>query len=591
MKRKNFILLAVTFHVLLMLGLCGCADPGDDFQISDSPDETVPVSSVHLEEAIYHEGADAWMAPQADPYTLKNFQKAYDNLSSGKSVQQLTRAETDEFNGSKQLQATHFALRIFPKNEDEQWEIERMEDIKVAYIPFNYVHLTDEDVKKLDITGTRSNQSSYPESSVYTVTYEDVQTVGGPAVTETYILPILYVVWPCDKPLPENMEYKIDYEVFIPYSAVHTRSIDLGESALQILEEEAIALALGIPAKQRSMTRNPVITLKGKSVYYDTFIKKHIPQKNLKFRFQLGSNIWETYTQSDGTFSITNTIPLNAEVSIVYQHPYWKITRESSTSPHVTKFGTVSSRWGSNYSGVATFYYGSSVSANALHSPIDFYYNGWHLIRTWLYQNDGIRVIAMERTDPDANAAFYYSRKDRAYIKVYRNNLERSNYLAGSILHEFGHFTHFGERGGYTGSAYNGFRAVHNLIVESFSSYAGFYLTEAYYKDMGFTKPYSSYNISNQGRQSWSKTSTGSIACYSPLFVDLIDDYNQGASSSYYPNDAIKNVSHSVMKRIAQEATTWAECRAILQGYVGTYYTSTEFNNYISSYDYWFANN
>lgn len=94
-----------------------------------------------------------------------------------------------------------------------------MEDIKVAYLPFNYVQLTEEEVKKLDKTATRSNQSSYPEGSVYTVTYEDVEIVGGLTVTETYILPVLYVIWPCDKPLPENVEYKIDYEVFIPYSA------------------------------------------------------------------------------------------------------------------------------------------------------------------------------------------------------------------------------------------------------------------------------------------------------------------------------------------------------------------------------------
>lgn len=530
--------------------------------------------------------------PKPIPYILKNFQQAYDNLSSGKSIQNLTRAESNEFKESRQLQATHYALRIFPKNEGEQWEIERMEDIKVAYLPFNYVQLTEEEVKKLDKTATRSNQSSYPEGSVYTVTYEDVEIVGGLTVTETYILPVLYVIWPCDKPLPENVEYKIDYEVFIPYSAKKTRSVELGETALQILEEEAIALALGIPAQQKSMTRNnPVITLKGESVYYDTFIKKHIPQKNLKFRFQLGLNIWETYTQSDGTFSITNTIPTNATVSIVYQHPYWKITRESSTSPHSTSFGTVASNWGSDLSRVVLFYYGSTVPANALHSPINYYYNGRHSIQTWLYENDGIRVIAMERTDPNATAEFYYSKNNRAYIKVYLYNLDKSNYLAGSILHEFGHFTHYGESGGYTGSAYNGFKAVHNLIVESFSSYAGYYLTEEYYKDMGYTKPYSNYNISNQDRQDWSKTHTGSIACYSPLFVDLIDDYNQGAALSYYPNDAIKNVPHSVMKQIAKEATTWAECRAIFQKYVGRYYTSTEFNTYISAYDYWFANN
>lgn len=589
----NSAIKIAVMYIVLLTCLSGCVDL-NEYIMNDLSDDVTTSLPISLKDAVYHEGADAWIAPRADPYTLENFQNAYNNLYLGKSVLNLTHEERNKFNQPRQLKATHYALRIFPKNEDEQWEIERMEDVKVAYVPFDYVQLADVDMESMSNgDSVCSKQMIYPESSVHTITYENVQCIGGPTVTETFILPVLYVVWPCDKPLPDNIEYEIDYEVFIPFSPVRTKNMGIiDEVSMRILEEEAIALALGASERPRVTTKsNPVITLKGRSVYYDTFIKKHIPQKNLKIKFQLGSNIWETYTQSDGSFSITQTIPTDASVSVVYQHPRWKITRENSTAPHATSFGTVSRMWGDDLSSVALFYYGSNVPANALHSAIDFYYNGSHSIRTWHYSDDGIRVIAMERTDQNANAAFYYSPNSRAYIKVYKNYLQNSNYLAGSILHEFGHFTHFGERGGYTGSAYNGFTAVHNLIVESFSSYVGYYLTETYYKALGFTKPYDGYNLCNQGRQSWTKSHVGNMACYSPLFVDLIDNYNQGASSSNCPNDKIKNVPHSVMRRIAQEVTTWDECKAILREYIGTFYTNTEFNNYIAAFDYWFAMN
>ena len=71
----------------------------------------------NLDEAVFHEGAQGWMVPQKDPYTLTNFQAAYENLMSGKSSQTLTRAQTDELAAAPELKPTHYAMRIFPKSE------------------------------------------------------------------------------------------------------------------------------------------------------------------------------------------------------------------------------------------------------------------------------------------------------------------------------------------------------------------------------------------------------------------------------------------------------------------------------------------
>lgn len=575
--------------ISFVIGLYGCAKNDSEIIIQHEDFYQYGELATDYSNAVYHIGADVWMTPQPDPYTLDNFQRAYDNISQGITNQNITRVEQNEFDNSHKLAATHYALKIYPKNENEQWKIERLEDVKVAYIPFNYVQLPD-DVEIKNMSLTRSTENTFSESNIHTITYEDALTSDGTIVNETYNLPILYAIWPCSKPLPEDIEYVLDYEVFLPRTYMETRCGTFSEDAMYILENEAIALALGRAHESRQITRsNPVITLRGRSVYYDTFVERHIPQKNLKFRFQLGSNIWDTYTQSDGCFSITEAIPTSATVSIMYQHPYWKITRESSTSPHVTSFGTVANWWGNDLSAEKLFYYGSSVPANALHSAVDFYYNGAHSIRTWMYENDGIRVIVMETSDSDGAAgSFVYSKNSRAYIKIYQTNLSESNQLAGTIFHEFGHFTHFGERGGYTGSAYNGFVGVNNGLKESFASYIGNYIAETYYKNLGYTKQSDSESICYQSRQSWYKTSD---SMYTPLFVDLQDKYNQGTNSSVKPNDEIKNVPHSVMRRIAQEVTSWTQCRNILEEYIGVYYTAEEFNNFISAYDYWFNNN
>lgn len=78
---------------------------------------------------------------------------------------------------------------------------------------------------------------------------------------------------------------------------------------------------------------------------------------------------------------------------------------------------------------------------------------------------------------------------------------------------------------------------------------------------------------------------------YSPLFIDLTDDYNQLADDVYYPDDEIKNVPASVIWSIVSTSESWTVYRWKLQSYVGTgagkYYTSTEFNNWIENFDEW----
>lgn len=145
---KKTQLLFSVISTLLFLGLLGCASDHDE-NITPDVLEGAPQPTYSLDDAMYHPRLETWIVPQKDPYTLANFQKAYDNLSSGNTSQTLTRAQTDEFSSSQTLQATHYALKIYPKNEEEQWQVELMEDIKVAYIPFDYVQLPEETIETL----------------------------------------------------------------------------------------------------------------------------------------------------------------------------------------------------------------------------------------------------------------------------------------------------------------------------------------------------------------------------------------------------------------------------------------------------------
>lgn len=68
-------------------------------------------------------------------------------------------------------------------------------------------------------------------------------------------------------------------------------------------------------------------------------------------------------------------------------------------------------------------------------------------------------------------------------------------------------------------------------------------------------------------------------------FVDLIDDYNQGASpTSSYNYDTIKNFPHSIIRTMAATCTDKSAIKSKLQEYVGVYYTSSELTKFLEPY-------
>lgn len=263
---------------ILLIGTYGCANYEEDLLDEISPKQMLATvtTEIELADAVYHKETHSWMRPQNDPYRLENFQRAYDNIVSGesglaKTSYALAENVQKEFaaNAKKQqeLKATHYALKIFPKTEEEQRSLELDEQIKIAYTPFNYTSLPDEVTQSLVFSKSRTQFCEEDEERRYSVTYEGGMIKDGPVEPVTIILPVLYAVWPVEKPFPVEMDFEILYEVFLP------KYITLGENglsaeAIQILEQEAIALALD---EERHL---PGGFPRGKVLCYDTHLKR-----------------------------------------------------------------------------------------------------------------------------------------------------------------------------------------------------------------------------------------------------------------------------------------------------------------------------
>lgn len=519
-----------------------------------------------LSKAIYHLSTETWIIPQNDPYDLNRILEARDKVGLSSD--------------SCPINATHYAIKFFPKNEEEQWAIELLEGIKVDYTPFNY-QLVNNTINQ-ELGAEPKNRDLVLDDCRYFISYPCVNE-DGLETNETYRIPVLYTVWPIEKPLPESFEYEIDHMVFIPDYRNHNIN-DQKKKALKLVEREAIHLALGYyPSEFSNPDRsNDVVTLQGYIYHYEPFLDTLVGQQNLKLRFQLGSNIHDTYVQQSGLFSITEAISTAASFKHVFQHPKWKLTYNNSTNPIEINWGEVS-YWWPNANSTPVMSPGSSNVQYDVLPAVNFYYSGSHSIRTWYYESGMRIIIACENSGSSTTASFYYGASP-TYIKVYENQHGNENLIMGSVLHELGHFTMYGECGGY-----NNYVDIDKLLRESYASYVGWYLTKTRYSYLGYTESPSLYDFTGQSRQSWRKTGS-STNYYSPLFVDLVDTLNQSSLNSYCNNDQISISSsvHYYIRQMAAQCKTWGDIKSTLSSFVGLYYTQSEYNSFIAPYNYWY---
>ena len=444
----------------------------------------------------------SWIRPQNDPYRLENFQQAYDNIVSGES--KIVRA-SDEFAASARsvrkefsataktqlkLKATHYALKIFPKTEEEQRSLELDEQIKIAYTPFNYTSLPDE----------------------------------------------------------------------------ATQSLVFSKSRTQFCEEdEERHLPGGFP--------------RGKVLCYDTHLKRYVPLENLKIRFTLGSNIEEVYTDKTGYYAINNKLIDNqATVSFVFQHEKWTIVKGSEEGGRIEEIKGI---YGELRSGKDLNFNINSSSAPdpryEIHRAVNFYHYGEHDFIISTFVNNRISIVALAVDPGGWQGRFNYwptSVGRMPFIQV--GNCNRNNHprLIGTTLHELGHYCQFHLRGG-TFSAYDG---TWNILLESYASYAGWHMGEAYYLNQGWKKTSLNSDITGQARQEWDYQNTTNNY-YTPLFVDLVDDYNQGVGYPSRCYDQIKMPQFVV--NLFGAYRTWNDFESALRKYTGSYFTENQINEFL----------
>lgn len=124
--------------------------------------------------------------------------------------------------------------------------------------------------------------------------------------------------------------------------------------------------------------------------------------------------------------------------------------------------------------------------------------------------------------------------------------------------------------------------SVRTMVLGIYCSKVMLLMPDAYGRSIllnqGWKKTSLNSDITGQARQEWDYQNTTNNY-YTPLFVDLVDDYNQGVGYPSRCYDQIKMPQFVV--NLFGAYRTWNDFESALRKYTGSYFTENQINEFL----------
>ena len=316
--------------------------------------------------------------------------------------------------------------------------------------------------------------------------------------------------------------------------------------------------------------------LTGSVFCFDSTYNDNLPLPNLGMRFQLGTFIYDASTNDLGTYDFTIDTEYHPYLNcyIHFRSYQFEVHSGNSASYYQISLGTMTSVFGSDLYGHRDFdlSYLPTPLLRA-HQAAAYYYRGAHDITKYF---SGNRIVIKAFNQPSNIVGQFCFNNSSYYIEIYKNEILSSSEYISAILHELGHYLHYGLVG------YSNFNSTQLLVSESFASFVGWSLGHRYYQQFNYYLASGLDDGTGQGQQRW----LGPSDVCSPLFIDLQDTLNQACYSGYigYVYDTISGVPYSAIESIITTCTTWTAVRQALASLVNIYYSQNDFDALVALY-------
>jgi len=456
------------------------------------------------------------------------------------------------------LKPTHHALKVQPQSIDQLYYLENDRNLIVLYAPFGYNLLYDTTRDNSDIC----NYKSLDVNDVIDCCNTDMES------NEIKVYPV-YILWPVSKQIPDQLSYEYCYEAFFP-----EQNTEKSDPIISDWENEAFFGALD---------RGSSIT--GTLRVFDNRLNEYVPVPHALLRYS--SYDWETTlyqmhtarTLEDGSFSIERAIHPTTPLELILTNDKFVIRDSLTSNIKTISLGSV---------------LGYQLQGNPVQIdlPVDFFLDVYNAADYYFYgENDLLdqvekydtlgTKISIYAIDTPGVYLGVFNYASTPYINIW--NYYKSNYTGasskvfGTVNHELGHATNYARYGKtYTSQ-------TPSFIKESFASFFGWYNVSQYYSSVASSHSIV-HSICTQGRQSW--TTSSSNLNYTPIYIDLFDDYNQQLYNSSHNYDTIDGVPIDIILSLSLGPQSMGFISSLMQYYASTglYFTYSQYTSFIAPY-------
>jgi hypothetical protein len=491
-KMKTKKLQISTLIILLLMLLVGCKK--DNIEID--------CLICEAEDNSLHEGQMILGERLEDPYNLQNMLKAYSILKS-------TSGDVPDI----QIKPNFNYVRILPSNEKE-WQILKSDS---SLVLFDY---------PLDV------------EIVQPGTYYHDPTLPIDAITWQY------TVIPIEKAIP-SFQHEVLYQVFIPSSAIdETKSLSIDLVRFyETLEYESVKLTGNLPKSGTIEKSTEGIaaqwTPKGTIKVWDNLLARYIPLTYASVHARWFTHVETDLTDINGYFE-TDEFRYEVNYAIKWERSYYDI-RNGDLLQAWYNGPKQKGDWNLNIIGGESIMYATIHRAAYRH----FYGDNLGIWRPILMDGSKTKICYIDKYGTGVFWGDWSSGgilpDIRIWGKDYAGNYRNTNIIFGFTAHELGHQSH---------SQYMGniqFWQTSKVIYESWAQAVEWALTNDEYHLQGNKYGVTmAINYNHEGgNQTWTKSLENWE--YSPIFIDLIDNYNQREMGSIYPNDLITGFSLSYL--------------------------------------------
>lgn len=438
------------------------------------------------------------------------------------------------------LVATHKALCIVPESMEQLHSLEADKALMIFYHPLGY-ELLPEPLEEIEGRENDEEGNLFSDKFDY---FNDKEEY-----TARIICPI-YVLWPADRSIPIDLDYEFLFDAYLQQGRRDSGNVG-------------------------PLVPNPYLSGYLKS--YDNRLGQYTPLKNVRLEYRGELNATRiAYTDTSGYFYLPDG---NSDYPLIVKLQNDKFTVRDSTTSNVKSFALRLDIHFSPFTDEYDFELPSNFFLDT-YKAAEYYFYGNNDLLNCVPRYDTLGVsIDIHAIDEIGDYLGGFNRLSTPYINIW--NAYKDNYtgacsrIFGTVTHELGHATHYALDQGASISE------TETIVKESFASFFGWYNVFRYYSSLIGSNHYLVHSICTQGRQMWTPSSSSN---YSPIFVDLFDDYNQHTHNSNYNNDPISYVPVSFIRYCALGPTTFQAVYNNLLSGVGTYYSSDEFNTFIAPY-------